>query len=187
MYAADLYSKQKTASTTTTTTTEDTTVTEQPNIDIDVATSSKPILIEVDVPFGKGRDATVNGYNTVLINAEDGITLTQEGKVLTLTSPDIKNKIDKSEKGVANGVATLGADGIVPDSQLPDFGCSTFVFEQAIPSKTWNIEHNMKKIRPSVTIVDSADDVVMGDIKYIDDTHVELSFSVPFTGKAYLN
>lgn len=31
------------------------------------------------------------------------------------------SKINLSEKGTANGVATLGADSIVPDSQLPDF------------------------------------------------------------------
>ena len=35
--------------------------------------------------------------------------------------PDISGKIDATEKGVANGVATLGGDGKVPSAQLPSY------------------------------------------------------------------
>lgn len=33
---------------------------------------------------------------------------------------DVKLKISRSEKGVANGVATLDASGKVPTSQIPE-------------------------------------------------------------------
>lgn len=39
---------------------------------------------------------------------------------ITSLEQSVGNKIDKSQKGVANGVATLGSNGKVPLSQLPD-------------------------------------------------------------------
>lgn len=62
----------------------------------------------------------------------------------------------------------------------------TFVFEQAIPSDVWYIEHNLNKY-PSVSIVDSAGSVVMGDVLYVDKNKVVLTFIGQFNGKAYLN
>jgi hypothetical protein len=44
------------------------------------------------------------------------------------TVPELLNKISSSQKGIANGVATLGADGKVPNSQIPALAISeTFV------------------------------------------------------------
>lgn len=62
----------------------------------------------------------------------------------------------------------------------------TFVFEQAIPSNIWHIQHNLNKY-PSVSIVDSAGSVVMGDVLYVDKNKVVLTFIGQFNGKAYLN
>lgn len=62
----------------------------------------------------------------------------------------------------------------------------TYMFEQAIPSATWEIQHNLNKY-PSVSIVDSAGSVVMGDVLYVDKNKVVLTFTGQFNGKAYLN
>ena len=62
----------------------------------------------------------------------------------------------------------------------------TYTHEQAIASDVWVIHHNLGK-RPSITIVDSADNVVEGAEKYIDDNIIELRFNGAFKGKAYLN
>jgi hypothetical protein len=43
----------------------------------------------------------------------------QEGPTVVLDADDV-GAIDASLKGVANGVAELGADGLVPEDQLPD-------------------------------------------------------------------
>lgn len=72
-------------------------------------------------------------------------------------------------------------------SQLEiDRSMPTFVYEQAIASDTWVIVHNLHK-KPSVTVVDSADNVVEKAERYIDDNTVEVTFNGEFTGKAYLN
>lgn len=62
----------------------------------------------------------------------------------------------------------------------------TFVHEQEFSSDTWEIKHLLNKY-PSVTIVDSADTEVVGDVSYLGKNIIKIVFSAPFSGKAYLN
>lgn len=62
----------------------------------------------------------------------------------------------------------------------------TYIHTQSSAAKEWVINHPLKKF-PSVTVVDSAGDVVCGDITYIDANIVKITFSAGFSGKAYLN
>lgn len=57
---------------------------------------------------------------------------------------------------------------------------------QSAASSEWTIVHNLGKF-PSVTIVDSIDRVVYGEIDFIDDNTVKVTFTAAFSGKAYLN
>ena len=61
-----------------------------------------------------------------------------------------------------------------------------FEFNQATASNNWNISHNLNKF-PSVSIADSGGAAVQGLISYIDNNNLTISFSAPFSGKAYLN
>lgn len=63
---------------------------------------------------------------------------------------------------------------------------NTYVHNQGIPSAVWEITHNLGKF-PSVTVVDSALTEVVGDIQYIDNNSIRITFSGSFSGKAYLN
>jgi hypothetical protein len=60
-----------------------------------------------------------------------------------------------------------------------------FVFPQSSPSSTWSITHNLGG-RPSVTIVDSAGTMVIGEVTYNSDTQVTVNFTAAFSGFAYL-
>lgn len=62
----------------------------------------------------------------------------------------------------------------------------TYIYSQSPASDHWRINHNMNKY-PSVTIVDTANTVVVGDVVYIDANTVECLFTSPFSGTAYLN
>jgi len=59
------------------------------------------------------------------------------------------------------------------------------VHTQSSVSSTWTVTHALGG-RPSVTVVDSAGTVVIGDITYNSNTQVTISFSSPFSGYAYL-
>ncbi len=65
-------------------------------------------------------------------------------------------------------------------------GDKTFVYQQTIPAKTWEVQHGLNKF-PSITVVDTAKSVVVGDYTYVDNNNVILNFSAAFAGKAYFN
>jgi|TARA_R110002050_G_scaffold178045_1_gene311254 hypothetical protein len=60
----------------------------------------------------------------------------------------------------------------------------TQCFETA--SDVWNITHNLGKY-PSVTVVDSANTVVVGNIDYISSNAIKITFNAAFSGCAFLN
>lgn len=67
---------------------------------------------------------------------------------------------------------------------LDEYG--TFVHTQSSPASIWTITHNLGRF-PAITVVDSANSVVDGDILYITENQLTLTFVGAFSGKAYLN
>lgn len=63
---------------------------------------------------------------------------------------------------------------------------TSFTHDQTTTANSWTITHNMGKY-PSVTIVDSANSYVIGNIEYINSNSLTVSFKNAFKGKAYLN
>lgn len=61
-----------------------------------------------------------------------------------------------------------------------------FEFTQSVASASWSINHNLGK-RPSVTIIDTGGNQVIGDIIYVDNNNITLNFSAAFSGTATLN
>ena len=61
-----------------------------------------------------------------------------------------------------------------------------FTFTQSSAATTWNITHNLGKF-PSVSIVDSGNTIVYGNIDYTSENALTITFSAAFGGKAYLN
>lgn len=58
--------------------------------------------------------------------------------------------------------------------------------DQLSPQSVWTISHNLGKY-PSISVVDSGGNVVIGEIEHIDNNNVTLTFSSAFSGKAYCN
>jgi len=87
----------------------------------------------------------------------------------------------------ANGLPLYGpkADGVWPTVVIYSALNDRFVFEQMVPSSVWEITHTLEGF-PAVSVVDSANTVVFGMITYIDEGRITLTFSAPFSGKAYL-
>lgn len=65
-------------------------------------------------------------------------------------------------------------------------GAASYVHDQIMAETEWLITHWLNKY-PSVTIVDSGENLVLGDVDYIDKDTVAVRFTAPFGGKAYLN
>lgn len=69
---------------------------------------------------------------------------------------------------------------------VQELGWGSYVHNQPIPSATWNVAHNLGYF-PNVTVVDSSKKGVIGDIQYVDENSLVLTFSGGFSGKAYLS
>ena len=72
------------------------------------------------------------------------------------------------------------------DCDIQVVGRGTYIHRQYDAASVWCIEHNLH-CYPSVTVVDSADSKVTGDVDYIDENTLTVSFVAPFSGSAYLN
>jgi len=60
------------------------------------------------------------------------------------------------------------------------------IHNQPSASAQWAITHNLGKY-PSVSVVDSANTEVIGEVEYLNDTQLIIKFSASFSGKAFLN
>jgi|TARA_B110000977_G_scaffold180179_1_gene239500 hypothetical protein len=67
---------------------------------------------------------------------------------------------------------------------LANSGTYSQCFE--IASSTWIVTHNLGKF-PSVTIVDSNNQIVVGDVAYTSSNVITLTFQSSFAGCVYLN
>lgn len=63
---------------------------------------------------------------------------------------------------------------------------SNFVYTQSSPSAVWVVNHNLNKYC-SVTVVDSANNMVFGEVLYNSLNQVTLTFAGAFSGKAFFN
>jgi hypothetical protein len=61
-----------------------------------------------------------------------------------------------------------------------------FMHIQGLASTEWDITHNLNKF-PSVSVIDSDNKLVIGEIQYQDPNNLKITFSGSFSGKAYLN
>ena len=61
-----------------------------------------------------------------------------------------------------------------------------YVHEQGVASAVWTVQHNLNKY-PSVTVVDSSENVIIPEVKYIDKNTVIITMTGASKGWAYLN
>jgi hypothetical protein len=98
---------------------------------------------------------------------------------------------DVSTAGAVNGdVLTAELDGpsntIVWKPKATQSTDKHYTHNQGVASDTWTITHNLGKM-PSVSVTDSAGTQAVGEISYVSLNQLIVYFTVPFSGKAYLN
>ena len=116
-----------------------------------------------------GKDATINGVNTLTLTAENGLQLIQEDDVATISGLELQQTDEELSQRI---------DNIVQDK--------TFIFEQGVASSVWVIHHNLDKY-PSVSVVDSAGNEIIAEVTYDDTNTCTVVMAGEQKGKAYLN
>ena len=64
---------------------------------------------------------------------------------------------------------------------------TTFTYTQSSASAEWTVTHNLGYRPGGVAIVDSAENVVYGDIVHSSNNALVINFASAFTGKAYVS
>ena len=152
-----------------------------------------------NLPNGEDRmivSDMADSKRTKQVRLTDLKTLVNTTYTLTSTVDAINNVADidlTDSDGAKTTVKLKGGTGItlnqpasneITIASLNDD--ANFVFTQSIPSATWNITHNLGKF-PSVSVVDTADQLMYGNTEYFNQNSLTITFSAPFSGKAYLN
>lgn len=104
-----------------------------------------------------------------------------EGSRLYFTDPRVYAALKEIIAG--SGLVSIAFDDT---AQTVTVKSQSFEFDQATPSASWSIAHNLGKF-PTVAVVDSAGNFGIGSVQYADANHLTVSFGAPFTGTAYLN
>jgi hypothetical protein len=89
---------------------------------------------------------------------------------------------------ISNSTVYLAIDVTDPDMSVAweKLGGSSYTHKQSTANTQWTVNHNLGK-KPSIHIVDESNTEVIGEITYIDDTQVVLSFNIAIKGEAYCN
>lgn len=125
------------------------------------------------IPFAITKEVFTQEAQEINLPMPDNYPIAITLRLLSHSYDDIVNKPS------INGVILTG-DSTSEALKL------AFVYEQGEASDTWEIVHNMDKF-PSVTVVDSANTVVVGHVMYEDRNQLTVRFNGIFKGKAYLN
>jgi hypothetical protein len=109
---------------------------------------------------------------------------------LNIIEPGSATEINVTEVGneVTTNVVTedITVDVILSGGIVQVSGDKNFVFTQSSASATWTINHTLNKF-PSIEVVDSANDIVIGNVTYNSTSQITITFTAAFSGKAYLN
>ncbi len=91
-------------------------------------------------------------------------------------------------------LAFIGGHGAFVEGAIYAVGFNSYIIEgdkhfvhvQGVSSSEWNITHNLNKF-PSVSVIDSDNKLVIGEIQYQNPNNLKITFSESFSGKACLN
>lgn len=135
--------------------------------------------------------ATGGGSDAVVVKGEEpGIQLgkanLQERDTQLFIESDGVDVNDKNITSVATPILNSDAANKAYVDAIAASGDGSFVYDQNTAQSIWIIDHTLNGY-PSVTVVDTGGNEVYGNINYVSTTQVIVSFSAPFTGRAFLN
>jgi hypothetical protein len=114
-------------------------------------------------------------------------TVEQPANVVVVDEENVTVEVQTNAFEVV--LADTGAQGVQgPTGPQGPAGAShaTYVHTQNTPASSWSITHNLA-CYPSVAVVDSAGNLVFGEVNYISNNSLTVSFSGSFSGQAFLN
>jgi GTP cyclohydrolase III len=114
---------------------------------------------------------------SIIQSRNNSNTITKFKEILQLEKVDNTRDVDKP---VSNQTALVIQTGEVTNARPLNF-----TFSQNNASTSWTVVHNLNR-RPTVSIVNSLGEEIYGDIFHFNVNTLQVTFSVPLSGTAYL-
>lgn len=134
--------------------------------------------IEQELPIADDQTSGISKLYTTTGQNTDG-SMTQKSITDILDS----KLTTTNESSKIYGTDSNGNQTSYNKSEIED---KNFVFDMAIASSTWNIQHNLNKF-PCCIVFDSTGTEIKGHIEYVDINNIIITFNSAFKGKAFLN
>ena len=160
------------------------------------------LRINVAINTNDNVETIIDALLTAITNASTSThrlftSITDNTTNLTLVNEANRNSIDvntgfnfsvsEAQSSLEEYLVSEANTGkLVFKSAGEGLGDKHFAHTQSVASATWVVNHNLNKY-PSVTVVDSAGTVVVGQVAYNSTTQATLTFVGSFSGKAYFN
>lgn len=142
-----------------------------------VIVNTKKEVVAISV-IENGVEATARSY-TVQVAASPQV------QIVSVARQGLKGA-SAYEIAVANGYAGTETQWLASLQGTGGGQEANFVYTQIAANSVWLVNHNLNKY-PSVSVVDSNNQIVYGDIDYQDANNLIISFTSAFGGKVYLN
>lgn len=82
---------------------------------------------------------------------------------------------------------TNGASGSGDSPSGGGLTAGGFVFPMSVPAKTWLVQHNLGYFPGGILVFDSSGATIDPSVDYLDPNNLELQFSAPTGGTAYIS
>ncbi len=135
--------------------------------------------VDEQVEFVDSLDGIEGQEDRLYINKTDGTAhLWKDDQFIEMESSSI-GELDNRITTNSEKIAAL-------EEEVKQGADKNYVHKQQVASDTWTVVHNLGKY-PSITVVDSAGTVVVGEIILQTTEQAVISFNGAFSGKAYCN
>ena len=130
-------------------------------------------------------------YTLTIDDAENDTVLVTDGVStvsITVSDPGVAGPPNTLSIGtVTTGTTGATITGTAPNQVLNLVYpvAARHIHTQGTASTTWTITHALGGY-PSVSVVDSANTVVVGEVNYVSTSQVVVNFTSAFSGSAYL-
>lgn len=134
--------------------------------------SSEAVRVEMELDRLSAEETRIDNEGSRVV-AEQGRVTAESGRVIA----------EQSRVNLYENISTV--NGILFSDGAGNVRSAEFIHTQSIATSVWTINHN-RDTYPSVTIIDSANNIVIGNVCYTNSNQLTVTFNGDFTGKAYI-
>ena len=102
-------------------------------------------------------------------------------QTVVIASKPLKSVVQVADVGNAGAAGATGPAGPAGASG------GSYIHHQSSALATWTVTHNLGYYPGGISVIDSAETVVIGDITHINISTFTVSFSTAFSGKVYVS